>query len=128
MTASTPEIGMQNLTKLEARLRSCKSLSGRGVKVNISAVALGAGVDRQLLYGITCHKSQGSQFERVIIPVKRSGLLESTLLLTAVSRGQKQVVVIGARSVFNDAITSRPVSNQRQVGLWHELTLMKEMI
>ncbi|MFB9270060.1 DUF6262 family protein [Bradyrhizobium erythrophlei] len=50
MTASTQEIGLQNLTKLETWLSSCESLPGRGGKVNISAVALGAGVDRQLLY------------------------------------------------------------------------------
>jgi hypothetical protein len=50
MTTSTQEIGMQNLTKLEAWLDSCESLPGRGGNVNISAVALGAGVDRQLLY------------------------------------------------------------------------------
>lgn len=50
MTASTQEIGLQNLTKLETWLSSCESLPGRGGRVNISAVALGAGVDRQLLY------------------------------------------------------------------------------
>ncbi|KQW84708.1 DUF6262 family protein [Ensifer sp. Root127] len=50
MTLSTQEIGLQNLAKLEAWLESCQSLPGRGSKVNLSAVALGAGVDRQFLY------------------------------------------------------------------------------
>jgi exodeoxyribonuclease V alpha subunit len=81
-----------------------------------------------LAYAITCHKSQGSQFERVIIPVTRSRLMDRTLLLTAVSRGQKQVFLIGDRSVFDVAVTSPPVSAQRQVGLRYHLTSMKGMI
>lgn len=50
MTASTQDIGMINLAKLKAWLSACEVLPGRAGKVNISAVALGAGVDRQLLY------------------------------------------------------------------------------
>lgn len=50
MTISTQEIGLQNLARLEVWLSSCESLPGRGGKVNLSAVALGAGVDRQFLY------------------------------------------------------------------------------
>lgn len=50
MTLSTQEIGLQNLAKLEAWLLACQCLPGRGTKVNLSAVALGAGVDRQFLY------------------------------------------------------------------------------
>ncbi|NKL02970.1 hypothetical protein GFM02_33250 [Rhizobium leguminosarum bv. viciae] len=38
------------MAKLEAWLLACRSLPGRGTKVNLSAVALGAGVDRQFLY------------------------------------------------------------------------------
>jgi exodeoxyribonuclease V alpha subunit len=77
-----------------------------------------------LAYAITCHKSQGSQFQRVIIPITRSRLMDRTLLLTAVSRGQKQVFLIGDRSVFDEAVASPPISTQRQVGLRHHLTSM----
>ncbi|MCA2431205.1 AAA family ATPase [Rhizobium leguminosarum] len=79
----------------------------------------------ELAYAITCHKSQGSQFERVIIPITRNRLMDRTLLLTAVSRGQKQVFLIGERSVFDSAITAPPLSNQRQVGLRHHLSSMR---
>lgn len=79
-----------------------------------------------LAYAITCHKSQGSQFERVIIPMTRSRLLDRALLLTAVSRGQKQVFLIGDRSVFQTAVALPPVSTQRQVGLRHQLTSIKD--
>lgn len=76
----------------------------------------------ELAYAITCHKSQGSQFERVVIPVAESKLLDRTWLLTAVSRGQKQVFLIGQRSVFDRAIAAPPISNQRQVGLRYHLS------
>lgn len=74
-----------------------------------------------LAYAITCHKSQGSQFEHVVIPITKSKLLDRTWLLTAVSRGQKQVFLIGDRSAFDRAIAAPPISNQRQVGLRHYL-------
>ncbi|KQW84707.1 AAA family ATPase [Ensifer sp. Root127] len=80
----------------------------------------------ELAYAITCHKSQGSQFENVIVPITRSRLLDRTLLLTAVSRGQKKVFLIGERYVFDSAITSPSVSDQRQVGLRHHLASVKE--
>ncbi len=80
-----------------------------------------------LAYAITCHKSQGSQFERVIIPITRSRLMDRTLLLTAVSRGQKQVCLIGDRTLFEEAVALPPVSNRREVGLRHQLSSMKEM-
>lgn len=46
-------------------------------------------------YSITVHKSQGSQFSRVIIPIRKSRLLDQTLLYTAVTRGVDQVVLVG---------------------------------
>lgn len=78
-------------------------------------------VNLDLAYAITCHKSQGSQFERVIIPITRSRLMDRTLLLTAASRGQRQVFLVGDRSVLDRAIASLPVSNRRQVGFRHHL-------
>jgi len=75
----------------------------------------------ELAYAITCHKSQGSQFKRVIIPVTASRLLDRTWLLTAVSRGQTQVFLIGERSVFDSAVVALPVASQRQVGLRYHL-------
>jgi exodeoxyribonuclease V alpha subunit len=69
-----------------------------------------------LAYAITVHKAQGSQFERVIVPVFRSRLLDRTLIYTALTRGMEQVVFIGDRNVFNAAVTAPPHSHERQVG------------
>ena len=41
------------------------------------------------LYAITIHKAQGSQFPRIIVPVRHSRLLDRTLLYTAITRAQK---------------------------------------
>lgn len=67
-------------------------------------------------YAITCHKAQGSQFRRVIIPVTRSGLLDRSLLLTAVSRAQEQAVLVGDIAAFREAVHNPPASDRR-VGL-----------
>jgi exodeoxyribonuclease V alpha subunit len=69
----------------------------------------------ELAYAITCHKSQGSQWPRVIVPVTQSKLLDRTLLLTAVSRAQKQVVLVGDRAAFERAVVAPPASLDRAV-------------
>lgn len=67
-----------------------------------------------LSYAITIHKSQGSEFDVVIIPVVSGPpmLLTKNLLYTAVTRAKKMVVLIGtkqciARMVKNKHITVR---------------------
>ncbi|WP_417431394.1 AAA family ATPase [Kiloniella sp.] len=70
-------------------------------------------------YAITCHKSQGSQFKRVIIPIYSSKLLDRTLLYTAVTRAQEQVVLIGDRDAFEAAVKALPNPSLRETGL-HE--------
>jgi exodeoxyribonuclease V alpha subunit len=84
-----------------------------GVEVGLSASDWSF-VD--LAYAVTVHKAQGSQFERVILPITPSRLLDRALLYTAVTRGVRQVVVIGDRSVFNRAVIAPPHSHQREVG------------
>jgi exodeoxyribonuclease V alpha subunit len=73
--------------------------------------------DLHLAYAITCHKAQGSQFPQVIVPVTRNRLLDRSLLLTAVSRAQERVVLVGDRTVFEAAVTAPPTLSRRYVGL-----------
>jgi exodeoxyribonuclease V alpha subunit len=53
-------------------------------------------------YAITVHKSQGSEFPAVIIPVAMQHflLLQRNLLYTAVTRGRRFVVVVGEKKAF----------------------------
>lgn len=57
-------------------------------------------------YSITVHKSQGSQFSRVVIPIRKSRLLDQTLLYTAVTRGVDQVVLVGDIDAAMTAISA----------------------
>lgn len=73
-------------------------------------------------YAITIHKSQGSQFQRVIIPVRRSRLLDQTLIYTAITRAIEQVVIVGNMDVVRSAIVAPALSARRHIRLPHMLT------
>ncbi|MDR2610575.1 MAG: ATP-dependent RecD-like DNA helicase [Clostridiales Family XIII bacterium] len=57
-------------------------------------------------YAITVHKSQGSEFDTVILPVFAAPPMLATrnLLYTAVTRGKKRVVIVGAEHRFHAMI------------------------
>ncbi|MGE0131529.1 MAG: ATP-dependent RecD-like DNA helicase [Blastocatellales bacterium] len=57
-------------------------------------------------FAITIHRSQGSEYIFVIIPVheSQSVMLSRELLYTALTRGRKMVVLIGSRHTFMQAI------------------------
>ena len=58
-----------------------------------------------LAYAITVHKSQGSQWDRVIMPVMPGiSLLERSMLYTAVTRSVKQVTLVGQQSAARKAV------------------------
>lgn len=82
--------------------------------------------DMEHAYAISTHKSQGSQFERVVVPVFPSRILDRTLLYTAVTRAQKQVVLVGDRGVFEMAVANAPLSSRRQTGMEYHLGLLHE--
>jgi len=55
-----------------------------------------------LAYAVSVHKSQGSEYPAVIIPVftQHYVLLQRNLIYTAVTRGRKLVVMIGTRKAL----------------------------
>ena len=57
----------------------------------------------ELAYAVTVHKSQGSEFECVILPLIDTPpqLLYRNLLYTAVTRAKKLLVVVGSENVYN---------------------------
>lgn len=68
-------------------------------------------------YSITVHKSQGSQFTRVIVPIRESRLLDQTLIYTAITRGVDQVVLVGDRKAAEAAIIAPASAAGRNVTL-----------
>jgi len=59
-------------------------------------------------YAVTVHKSQGSQFDYVFMPVfnRFYYMLNNKLLYTAITRAKKKVTIIGETSAFERACTS----------------------
>ena len=58
--------------------------------------------DLELAYAITVHKSQGSEYPAVILPLLSgpSGLFNRNLLYTAITRARKCVVILGERETI----------------------------
>lgn len=71
----------------------------------------------ELAYAITIHKSQGSAFRRVIVPITRSKLLDRTLLYTAVTRAERQVILVGDMGAARGAVLAPRRSDERHVAL-----------
>ena len=62
--------------------------------------------DVQLAYAISIHKSQGSEYPAVIIPISRrhQHMLGRNLIYTAITRGRNRVVVAGDRKSLENGI------------------------
>ena len=63
--------------------------------------------DLELSYATTIHSSQGSEYPAVIIPVvsAHTYMLSRNLIYTAVTRGKKQVCIIGEKAALERALT-----------------------
>lgn len=69
----------------------------------------------ELAYAISVHKAQGSQFRRVAVAVTPSRILDHALVYTALTRGIEQVVFLGDRAAFEQAIRSPALAHLREV-------------
>ncbi len=75
-----------------------------------------------LAYAISIHKSQGSEYAAVVIPLHTSHylMLHRSILYTAVTRGKEQVVLVGSRRALAMAIRNVRVE-RRFTGLKEKL-------
>ncbi|MET9219486.1 ATP-dependent RecD-like DNA helicase [Streptomyces sp. NPDC003300] len=74
-------------------------------------------------YAVTIHRSQGSEYPAVVIPVTTSAwmMLQRNLLYTAVTRAKRLVVLVGSRRAIGQAV--RTVSaGKRFTALDHRLS------
>ncbi len=77
----------------------------------------------QLAYAITIHKSQGSEFKAVVIPIAMQQylLLQRNLIYTGITRGRNLVVLIGQRKALGMAVRNDR-TEKRFSGLQSRLT------
>lgn len=66
-------------------------------------------------YAITVHKSQGSEYPCVVIPVHTQHymMLQRNLLYTAITRGRKLVVLVGTKKAIAMAVRRQDVQQRR---------------
>lgn len=73
-------------------------------------------------YAITIHKSQGSEFAHVIMPVSKAyyKMLYNKLIYTGVSRAKKSLIIIGEEESFVMAVNN-DYSNNRKTNLKEQI-------
>jgi len=79
-------------------------------------------VELDLAYAITIHKSQGSEFDAVIIPVltQHFKMLFRNLIYTGLTRARKLAVFVGTRKALAMAVKNQDTS--------HRQTALKELL
>lgn len=75
-------------------------------------------MELDLAYAITIHKSQGSEFEAVILPVlsQHFRMLFRNLIYTGLTRAKKLAVIVGTRKAFAMAVRQQDTA-RRQTAL-----------
>ena len=60
----------------------------------------------RLAYAMSIHKSQGSEFPVVILPITRSShrMLQRNLVYTAITRAKSKLILLGEKAAFNYAV------------------------
>ena len=67
-----------------------------------------------LAYATTIHKSQGSEYPIVIIPIlsEASIMLQRNLIYTAITRAKEKVILVGQKQAFYRAIHKADIANR----------------
>ncbi len=76
----------------------------------------------ELAYAVTIHKSQGSEFDYVILPLFTGypKLFTRNLLYTAMTRAKKMLIIIGSRRIVNFMVDNIDEKN-RKTGLKNQI-------
>ena len=67
-------------------------------------------IDYQTAYAMTIHKSQGSEFEKVIMilsPEDKRGLIDRELIYTGITRAKKECIIFANKSKLKEAIDEK---------------------
>ncbi len=73
-----------------------------------------------LAYALTIHKSQGSEYPAVVIPLHTQHylMLQRNLLYTAITRGKKLVVLVGSRKALSLAVRRQDTARRYTALAW----------
>ncbi len=79
-------------------------------------------IDLQLAYAVSIHKSQGSEYPVVVIPLLKAHfmMLQRNLIYTAVTRGKKKIVIVGEPAAYAMAVRNSDAKSR--------CTLLQEFI
>lgn len=102
------------------RITSVANYDAPGLHIDFEGVAHFIPVaevpDRlDLAHAISVHKAQGSQFRRVALVVTKSRILDHSLIYTGLTRGIEQVVFLGDRDTFDEAVRKPALAHLREV-------------
>lgn len=69
--------------------------------------------EHETVYAMTVHKSQGSEFDRIILVLsdRESPVLTRELIYTGITRARREVTIWGREDVFRAAVSRRIVRN-----------------
>jgi exodeoxyribonuclease V alpha subunit len=81
--------------------------------------------DLALAYAISIHKSQGSEYPVVIVPLLKAHfmMLQRNLLYTAITRGRKKVFIVGEPAAYAMAVRNNE-SRQRVTHLREKIAAL----
>ncbi|MFF0248800.1 SF1B family DNA helicase RecD2 [Streptosporangium sandarakinum] len=73
-------------------------------------------------YAVSIHRSQGSEYPAVVVPLATSAwmMLQRNLLYTAITRAKRLVVIVGSRRALGQAVRTRG-AGRRHTSLTHRL-------
>ncbi|SEU36135.1 exodeoxyribonuclease V alpha subunit [Nonomuraea wenchangensis] len=74
-------------------------------------------------YAVSIHRSQGSEYPAVVVPLATSAwmMLQRNLLYTAITRAKRLVVIVGSRRALAQAVRTKG-AGRRHTGLTYRLT------
>lgn len=71
----------------------------------------------ELGYAMTVHKSQGSQWPRVVVCLPKTNRIDRSLVYTAITRAQSEIVMLGDHIAIGDAVKLPKAADRRLVAL-----------
>ena len=83
-------------------------------------------MDLTLAHAITCHKLQGSQAARVVVPIYESKVLDSSWVYTAITRAERQVILVGDPCGLHLALKKPWTPENRRVGFEWPLCMHRD--